>query len=324
MTNTEIWNYLVNEYQAHRTAPESEIQTLWEDYLSDAELFGYSKVRHEVDRWRRLHIGSTDRAIPDIVLRKDDKDICVIELKQLSLARTADFEKQLLSYLTHPDLHISLGILICQALYVYSYNYSDNKSVCLKINFEKYNELGIQLVALLSKNNFDSEEITDFVLENADFVNTVHTIRSQLSDELLKSLVKQYFEQSYDTNLVDSALSNFSFSCEPKRQKTHVNLQSNNYQSSPVHIAGTSPEIVYQIGDRIVDAMEFKEHLLQVKFAERTWIYANDEERIDYWDAKSFKPTSGLSNNVRSTNHYRSWKTTGLIKVICKIRGVIR
>lgn len=64
---------------------------------------------------------------------------------------------------------------------------------------------------------------------------------------------------------------------------------------------------------------QFKQLLLQKKKARRTWIYKNGTSRTEIWDATNFKPSSNLKGNSQSTNHWRTRKETGLIKIIFEI-----
>ena len=63
----------------------------WKNYFS--EIFGLKKILNEIASQRKLHIGSSDREIPDIILKKDSKDLFIVELKQYYLAKNDDFEK---------------------------------------------------------------------------------------------------------------------------------------------------------------------------------------------------------------------------------------
>lgn len=165
MTTQQSWNYIVQQYNKNRTALESSVQSDWENYFADSELFGYSRIQGDVDSHRKLHIGSSDREIPDIILRKNNKDLFIVELKQYSLSKNADFEKQLLNYMAHTDLRLSVGVLICNKIYLYFYNVAENSKISLEIPFLQDNPEGIKFVELFSKENFDVEKIKQFIEE---------------------------------------------------------------------------------------------------------------------------------------------------------------
>lgn len=197
----------------------------WKNYFS--EIFGLKKILNEIASQRKLHIGSTDREIPDIILKKDGKDLFIVELKQYSLLKKDDFEKQLLM---------------------------------------------------------------------------------------------EHFTKTYNKDIVESALKDFSFNCsERKKENTEIIENTIQYtEKSSYNKNEIPPKIVLLIGNRIVEAKEFKDKLLQAKSAKRFWYYKNGRIEEDVWNAYSFKSDSALLGNIRTTK-YRNWKTSGLIKLVCKI-----
>lgn len=298
--------------------PECKIQNLWETYFS--EIFGFSKLSNEIDSQRKLHIGSTDREIPDIILKNGSKDLFIVELKQYSLSKNDDFEKQLLNYMSHTDLRLSIGILVCEKLYLYFYNHSDNKNDCLEIPFEKDNGLGIKFMELFNKNNFDVEKARDFIQSESKNKNDASDIKKEISEELVKNLLTEHFIKTYNKDVVESALKDFSFICS-ERKNINVGMLKNTIQNTAnlsYNKNETPPEVVLLIGDRKVEPKEFKDKLLQKKSAKRFWYYNNGRTEEDFWNAYSFKIDSNLLGNIHSTK-YRQWKTSGLVKLVCKI-----
>ena len=318
-----MWNYLVDEHTKYLNASEKEIQEKWEkEYLLDAELFGYSKAMGDVDSQRSLHIGSSDRAIPDIILRKDGKDLFVIELKQYSLHKNSDFEKQLLTYLTHTDIHLSIGVLVCNKLYVCFHNHSSNQTEWLEIPFEEDNELGAKFVELLSKKQFDSEKVQEFITENARQANDILEIQRQLEEpDFILELVKKHFAEKYDAQIIEKSIAEYTFECRRKAKPVQASFSPSHEFQNVMPKTGGTPEIEFKINGTVVEAGKFKEKLLQTKRAERTWFFADGEIKTDEWYAPNFSEESGLLGNIRSNNSYRNLKKRGLCKVVCEING---
>lgn len=226
MTDNEKWNFLVEQHLEFSNCKECEIQEHWEKYFS--EIFEFKTIFNEIDSQRVLHIGSSDREIPDIILKRDCKDLFIVELKQYSYSRTEDFEKQLLNYMAHTDLRLSIGVLVCEKLYLYFYTHSDNNNVCLEIPFEEDNKLGIKFVELFSKNNFNEEKAKDFIQTQSKNKNDIFSIKKEISPELIKQLLKEHFSEKYDENIVESALKDFSFNCsERKINSVNADLYQN-------------------------------------------------------------------------------------------------
>lgn len=211
----ENWNLLAAQHSEFYNQPESKIQRLWEDYFS--EIFGFSKIFNEIESQRKLHIGATDREIPDLILKKDEKDLFIVELKQYSLLRKDDFEKQLLNYMSHTDLRLSIGVLVCEKLYLYFYNHSDNKKDCLEIPFEKDNELGIKFMEVFNKTNFDAEVARNFIQSESKNRNAAAEIKKEITEEFLKNLLVGHFSRIYGKEVAESALKDFSFTCSERK-----------------------------------------------------------------------------------------------------------
>ena len=213
MTSKEIWNFLVDHYNRNIWTNEEIIQRDWESFFADAELFKYSKIKGEVDSHRILQIGSYERVIPDIILKKGNDDLFVVELKKYSLHFSKEREAQLFSYLKL--LHISIGVLICDKIYIYAYNFEtseqENK---LEIPFEKDNTDGIAFVGLFAKDAFSKDKIIEYISSKKNFCANVKKIRDEIDHNLIYDVLKKHFEGKYKSEEIESALSGYSFSYE--------------------------------------------------------------------------------------------------------------
>ena len=128
----EKWNKIVELHNQYLNSQENLIQMLWESIF--AEIFGYSRLYGDIDSHRSIRIGSTERVIPDIIIKNGEKDLFVVELKQHNIFYNSGIERQLLSYLKL--LRIQIGVLICQKIYVYKYDPNKNDFEQEKIEIE--------------------------------------------------------------------------------------------------------------------------------------------------------------------------------------------
>lgn len=242
MVAKEIWNYLVSAHKEGKNLSESEIQSDWEIFFADSELFGYSRLKNEIIPHPKLVLGSTEREIPDILINKNNEKIFVAELKQYSISKNTKIEKQLLNYLTHTDIHLSIGILVCDKLYIYYYDFNSNSTISLEIVFIQDNPDGIKFVELFSKANYDQQAIIDFIKERNAKKNIEDNIRNELTVDLIKELLQKHFLELYPSidfnqilkdyniiisqNLLDSSLKFNSF--VKTIDKTKKNYSLNN------------------------------------------------------------------------------------------------
>lgn len=67
------------------------------------------------------------------------------------------------------------------------------------------------------------------------------------------------------------------------------------------------------------DEKLFKEKLIEVKRAKRTWIYNDGRQVQDTWNARNMSPESNLRGNIASNNKVRIREDLGLVKLILEI-----
>ena len=205
MTHMEKWHLIVSQVRKNQFSKENEIQRLWEDFLSDTELFGYSKLRGEIDSQRKLPLGSYDRMIPDIIVRdaSQKKDLFLIELKQHGLSYHPHFKEQLFSYMRL--LRLSVGILICDKIYIYVLDYNDHE-MSLEIAFTKENESGGKFIELFEKGGFNEEKVRKFIEENALFETHVREIRKDIQTLPIVELLKRHYAERYSEEEIETAM----------------------------------------------------------------------------------------------------------------------
>lgn len=252
MTNYhDEWKFLVNEHIKNRNESEDKIQSLWESYLTHPFQFGYSENKELISKIP-LHIGSRNIEIPDIVLSINDKKICVIELKRYNLSKSKNYEEQLLNYMGHTNLHISLGVLICDKLYIYWRNFAENKTDCLEIPFEEDNELGIKFVELFCKQNFDLEKIHNFIRDKNNSKTNIENIKREITKELIEKLLRQHFSSEYSEEDFDKAFSGIDIEIGKKQHFVVNNVRptEKTIEKNPA-ITGNASETVCIKGVKI-------------------------------------------------------------------------
>lgn len=216
MDSLKIWNRIVKHYYDCYSDKEEIIQKDWEKIFS---AFGYNSFFGEIDAHRSIHIGSHQRTIPDIIIRSDDRDLFDVELKQYNMSFAIEFENQLKSYLDL--LHISVGVLVCQKIYVYVYDFSKSKLKKISISFVEDNPDGIMFVELMKKGNFSANKIEKFIDSKKKFNENVKSIREAITCDLLRNLVSDHFDTKYSKDEVIAALKEVDFIIQTA--KTHSN-----------------------------------------------------------------------------------------------------
>ena len=214
MNAIEKWNKIVALHEQYYRSSESTVQNVWENVF--AELFGYSRLEGEVERHRPIQMGSTERVIPDIIIKNQDGDLFVVELKQHNAPFSIGMESQLFSYLK--QLRDTIGVLVCDKLYVYSYDYGkkDDEQIRVEIPFVENNADGVQFVELFGKKDFNSKNVKAFVFEKNRFDLHVKAISKQITASLIVELIKDRFTPKYTESEVRAALGGFSITVNGK------------------------------------------------------------------------------------------------------------
>lgn len=208
MSYEAYWNEIVSEYNDNLNCKEEIVQKTWEVLFKLC--FGY--LKSDIDSQRSVKMGvMTKRA--DIVIKNDTEDLFVVELKRHTLH---DGQAQLFSYLN--QLKIDLGILVCDNLYIYDYDFTakeDSYSV-LEIPFTQDNPNGSRFVELFSKDNFDKQKIKDFIKESNQKKNSESEIKNELSVNLITELLKKHFSEKYPAVDVEKILADYNISISKK------------------------------------------------------------------------------------------------------------
>lgn len=228
MNNTEKWNKICEYFIRYKGQSEENIQQLWE--ILFAEIFGYSNLEKEIESHRKIQLGSTERLIPDIIIKNNSKDLFIVELKREDLKIAEARKNQLFSYLK--QLRCDLGILICDKIYIFDYNFNlaDDEQNVINIDFIENNPIGIKFVELFSKIDFEKSNIKKFISDNIESQKIVSKITNELNSELVKKLLFEYFSKLYPTTDVSVVLNKYEFICsEIKKQNEYDSINCNGY-----------------------------------------------------------------------------------------------
>lgn len=220
MMNSDIWNEIVDLFHENQSKDEKIIQNDWEKMILRKYL-GFDKS--EIDSQCRLRIGSTDKKL-DVMLKKADEEFCVIELKQHCYSKDDGGQAQLFSYLNQLK-KFKLGILVCDKLYVYNFDYKldDDEQVYVEIPFEEDDENGVSFVQLFQRQTLSIDKIVDWINEkdrerrdderkrNRER-KIIDEIKAKITEELKRDLLKKYFvsELNYEESLFEMAYQEYS------------------------------------------------------------------------------------------------------------------
>lgn len=209
MDYNERWNKICKHFENNKDKSEEYIQNLWEKLFS--EIFGYSSLDNEIESKRKMQLGSTERLIPDIIIKNGNSDLFIVELKREDLTISDARKGQLYSYLK--QVRCDLGILVCDKICLVDYDYGtpDENQICADIDFFEDNPVGVKFTELFSKENFDKSRIKEFIHDNVIDENNIVKIKNELTSDLIKRLVSEHFSKIYNKNEISAVLNKYNF-----------------------------------------------------------------------------------------------------------------
>lgn len=109
---------------------------------------------------------------------------------------------------------MKFGILICDHIYLYRYDYfkNDDEQLKIEISFQKNNEDGELFVNQLDHDLFDETNFTSFIENKINFLNNVNAIKRDITNELITEELKKYFSNQYSQKEIDYAFDGLNFS----------------------------------------------------------------------------------------------------------------
>ena len=143
----DIWNKFVYKLIdcKERNVDEATYHATIEDKL---ELLGWASYRKEICHKPSVEIGSSQRIQPDILIKRNDENLFVIEVKRPSNTQNSRELKQLFSYMY--QLRLKVGVYIGEHIEVfYDQPTNDMAPVSIfKVDLSLDNKNGAKFVEL--------------------------------------------------------------------------------------------------------------------------------------------------------------------------------
>lgn len=156
----EMWNRFVFDLCEAKTkdSDEDNYHALIETQM---QLLGWAKWKGEISHKPNIPIGNSKFIQPDILIKRDDEDQFVIEVKRPVHTQTERERVQLESYMR--QLKLDVGIYIGEHIEVF-YDKPKSKDAVsvLHIPLEIDNKLGAKFVEKFSKESFTKDGIVEF------------------------------------------------------------------------------------------------------------------------------------------------------------------
>lgn len=236
-------------------------------------ILGWSKFHGEIVVRQSFNIGAANKITPDIIAKKEGRNQFIIEIKQPSIELIPRYIEQLTSYMRF--LRLEFGIIIGKKIQmVYDGELLKNREpfVFEEIEFTRDNPKGLEFINLLTKENFNIQDVHECVLKKLkaiDDSNKVHKLIDELTSETflvsVKNLIKYELIKKNEEQIVDQALSEVVVVITPRmpiKTPEHVQnppiprikLPSRPPKTIEQHLQGTSNELrslFFQLDEQI-------------------------------------------------------------------------
>lgn len=220
----EKWNQFVYVLgEAKKKGVEEDIyHTQIENQL---QLLGWLLYNGEICHKPNVPIGNSNYIQPDILIKKGDEDMFVIEVKRPVHSQTERERLQLESYMR--QLKLEIGIYIGEHIEIfYDMPKSKNAISVLKIPLELNNKNGAKFVEKFSKDNFTKEAIVDYCevrikeMQRQENLNKIKESliadsQIQITESLTNYLLEKY-GSSFSENDIKGMLETLCFTAREK------------------------------------------------------------------------------------------------------------
>lgn len=249
----EKWNELC--FILSESIPSNASEQVFELKVIQAfEKLGWSHFKKEISVRENIQLGASGRITPDIIIKSNETNLFVIEVKNPSAdLKNPSFQDQLSSYMRM--LRLNFGILIGNEIKIFVDGslVGSNKSELLeKISFKKDNPKGLNFINLFKKENFSYENIENYIQKKIETIKenkTIETLKIEITtseySDYLKNELKNNLLKEYNENIVEKVLEDFKIKVYDSSQ-THIEVQRAIYVQNPQNgsdnYTGTSKE----------------------------------------------------------------------------------
>ena len=237
----EEWNKFVYDLieAQKKNVEEDKYHALIESQL---QLLGWAKYKGEICHKPNIPIGNRDHIQPDILIKDNEENLFVIEVKRPVHIQTERERLQLESYMR--QLKVDVGIYVGENIEIF-YDAPKEKSAAsvLKVPLKLDDRLGAKFVEKFSKDIFSRDAIVKFCeerIQEMQHLENLYKIKeSILSDpqtiilESLKNSLIEKYDESFSEEDIEGMLSTITFSAADveAQQSTQKEMPSESTKS---------------------------------------------------------------------------------------------
>jgi len=238
----EKWNELC--FILSESIPSNASEQVFELKVIQAfEKLGWSHFKNEISVRESIQLVASGRITPDIIIKSNQTNLFVIEVKNPSAnLKNPNYQDQLSSYMRM--LRLNFGILIGNEIKIFvdgSLVGSNQSELLEKISFKKDNPKGLNFINLFQKENFSYENIEKYIQKKIQAIKEnkyVEKIKKEIKtteySDYLKNELKIKLLKEYSDNIVERVLEDFKIKIYDSNQP-QTELQRTVYTPNPIY-----------------------------------------------------------------------------------------
>lgn len=261
----EMWNRFVFDLCEAKTkdSDEDNYHALIETQI---QLLGWAKWKGEICHKPNIPIGNSKYIQPDILIKRDNEDQFVIEVKRPVHTQTDRERVQLESYMR--QLKLDVGIYIGEHIEVF-YDKPKSKDAVsvLRVPLEIDSKLGAKFVEKFSKEAFSKDGIVEFCEARMEEMkrqaslnkikeNLIANAQTQIKESLLPYLMEKY-SGSFSEEDMKGMLSQLHFSAEAGSLVIPQTPQENQHNPTNILPPETTKKREYDYTEYSIEGGQF-------------------------------------------------------------------
>ena len=236
--NMEKWNELC--FILSKSISPNLSETVFEQKVIQVfEKLGWSYFKGEISVQESIQIGSSSKITPDIIIKSNETNLFVIDVKKPSVdLKNPSHQKQLLSYMRM--LRLNFGMLIGNEIRIFADGslVGSNQSELLEIiSFKVDSSNGLNFINLFQKETFNNDNIENYIQQKIETIKENQTIEN-LKNEITKAEYSKYLKNElknkllieHNESIVEKVLENFKIKIY---NSTQTEIQQVTYVQSP-------------------------------------------------------------------------------------------
>ncbi len=196
------WKEICYLMTINKTSAENLFQS---EIVNIFEKLGWSRFNKEIEEKRKIDIGSANSLKPDIIVKNDEKDLFVVELKKPTAKYTERNDSQLFSYLR--QLKLNVGLLINDRIHVFYEDRNCRVPVeIMNIEFNDNAQDGLKFIELFSKQSFTLEALINYCKNQIQSLDVVDYLTSDEYKSKIIEFIKVDTSEKFSKDIIEIAL----------------------------------------------------------------------------------------------------------------------